>query len=90
MREIYFSDHLEKRLADALLEAGIEFVHESESKDQGLDFYLPLFDVYIEVKQFHAARISKQMSSKDNVIALQGSKSVELFVAVLLRCRELI
>ena len=85
MRNIHFADHLEKSLAAALNEAGIEFVHESENKKQELDFYLPLFDVYIEVKQFHADRIYKQMSYQNNVIAIQGSKSVNLFITILLK-----
>jgi hypothetical protein len=87
MRKIHFADHLEKKVAEALDEVGIEFVHESESKEQGLDFYLPFFDVFIEIKQFHTDRISRQMSSKDNVIAAQGSKSVNLLVTMLLRSK---
>lgn len=85
MRKIHFSDHLEKRIAQSLDECGIEYVHESENKEQILDFYLPFFDVYIEVKQFHSDRIAKQMSSKDNVIAVQGVKSVELLNIILFR-----
>lgn len=87
MRQLHFADHLEKKLATALDEVGIEFIHESENKEQDLDFYLPFFDVYIEVKQFHADRIARQMSSKDNVIAVQGMKSVELLVTMLLRSK---
>jgi hypothetical protein len=87
MRKIHFADHLEKKVAEALDEVGIDFVHESENKEQVLDFYLPFFDVYIEIKQFHADRISNQMSSKDNVIAVQGTKSVNLLVTMLLRSK---
>ena len=36
MREIHFSDHLEQRVAEALDEVGIEFIHESEDKEQDL------------------------------------------------------
>lgn len=89
MRQIHFADHLEKSLAQALDECGIAFVHESENKEQILDFYLPFFDVYIEVKQYHADRIARQMSSKDNVIAVQGKKSVELLI-MLLRSKKLV
>lgn len=88
MRQIHFGDHLEKRVARALDECRIEFVHESENKEQDLDFYLPFFDVYIEVKQFHADRIARQMSSKDNVIAVQGTKAVELLHIILLRSKR--
>jgi hypothetical protein len=84
MRKIHFADHLEKRIAEALHGAGIDFVHESENKEQSLDFYLPFYDVYIEVKQFHADRISRQMESKGNVIAIQGANAVDLFVKMIL------
>lgn len=87
MRKIHFADHLEKKVAQALDDVEIEFIHESENKEQVLDFYLPFFDVFIEVKQFHTDRISKQMSSKDNVIAVQGTKSVNLLVTMLLRSK---
>mgnify|MGYP000246292980 CR=1 FL=1 len=87
MRKIHFADHLEKKIAAALDEVEIEFVHESESKEQVLDFYLPFFDVFIEIKQFHTDRISRQMSSKDNVIAVQGTKSVNLLVTMLFRSK---
>ena len=83
MRDIHFSHFLEKKVAEALYEAGIEFVHESEDKELRLDFYLPLFDVFIEIKHYHADRISRQMSSQKNVIAIQGTKSVELLIALL-------
>jgi transcription elongation factor Elf1 len=74
MRKIYCSDHLEEmKIAETLTVCGIKFVHESENKAQELDFYLPFFDVYIEVKLFHADRISRQMKSKENVIAIQGA-----------------
>jgi hypothetical protein len=86
-RKIHFTDHLETKVADALNHVGIEFIHESENAEQVLDFYLPFFDVFIEIKQFHSDRISKQMSSKENVIAVQGIKSVNLLVAVLLRSK---
>lgn len=87
MRQVHFADHLEKKIAEAMDEVGIEFIHESENKEQGLDFYLPYFDVYIEVKQFHSDRISRQMESKDNVIAVQGRKSAELLCVMLLRSK---
>jgi len=83
MRNIHYADHLEKQIAEVLDSLGIDFVHESEDKYQELDFWLPRHDVYIEVKQFHASRIEKQMASRSNVIVLQGRKSVELFKTLL-------
>ena len=87
MRKIHFSDFLESTIADALDNAKINFVHESENSGQILDFYLPNFDVYIEVKQFHSDRISKQMILRDNVIAVQGIKSVRFLEAILLKLK---
>lgn len=83
MRKLHFSDHLESEVADTLENAGIDFIHESESKDQQLDFYLPNYDVYIEVKQYHSDRILKQLGSKDNVIVLQGKASISFLSHVL-------
>jgi hypothetical protein len=87
MRKINFSDHLEKKVAEALDEVGIDFIHESENKEQILDFYLPLFNVFIEIKQYHTDRISKQMASKENIIAVQGSKSVDFLIFLLLNSK---
>lgn len=80
-----FSDYLEEMIANALHDANIEFVHESENKEIQLDFYLPQYDIYIEVKQFHADRIARQMASHDNVIAVQGIKSVKFLLLLLKR-----
>lgn len=84
IRKIHFSDNLEKSIAEALEKSGIDFIHESENKLQQLDFYLPSLDVYIEVKQYHSERISKQMSYKDNVIAVQGKYSVAFLIQLIL------
>jgi hypothetical protein len=70
-------------VAEALERASIDFIHESEDKEMGLDFYLPVFNVYLEVKQFHAERINRQLTSQDNVIVLQGRKAVEFFIRTL-------
>lgn len=74
------TDPMERQIADALDAAGVEFEHEK----LGLDFYLPAFDVYIEVKRMHSPRISDQMSRAPNVIAAQGDRGVA-FLANLLR-----
>lgn len=74
---IHYSDHLEKAVGECLTRKGITFIHESQDPDQDLDFYLPDYDVYIEVKQFYADRISRQLASRDNVIVIQGRKSIE-------------
>lgn len=76
---IHYADDLEETIGNYLTEQGIEFLHESQNKAQGLDFYIPEYDVYIEVKKFHTDRISKQMASQNNVIVLQGKLAVRLF-----------
>jgi hypothetical protein len=83
MRKIHFSDHLEKEVAEVLESKGIDFVHESEGNSSNLDFYLPAYDVFIEVKQFHSDRVVKQLASKDNVIVIQGKKSIAFLKSIL-------
>ena len=68
------TDPMERAIADALSGMGIQFEREKD----GLDFYLPGCGIYIEVKQFHSARIAEQMSRADNIIVAQGRKAVEL------------
>ena len=67
-------DHLENAIEKALIEADIVF-----TTTQRLDFYLPYYDVYIEVKQYHSDRSNDQLKSQENVILVQGKKAVELF-----------
>lgn len=81
------TDHLEQHLADALTEANIDFVHESEKGNQnkGIDFYLPGPQIYIEVKQYHSARISTQMSHHEEIIAIQGKRALNYFIRMIKR-----
>ena len=75
------SDPMEAGFADACLAHGIEAIpHDHIS---GLDFYLPAYDVYVEVKQFHSPRISEQMSRQKNVIAIQGMGALAAFAQLL-------
>jgi hypothetical protein len=74
-------DPMERQMVELLNQAGIRFL--CDDHRSGLDFYLPDLDVYIEVKQFHSPRIANQMARRDNVIAVQGKKSFELFKAFL-------
>jgi hypothetical protein len=83
MEKETFSDHLEKQLADCLKAAQVQYRHESLVPGQRLDFYLPDFDVYIEVKQFYSDRLTEQLKAHDNVILLQGRKAVDAFARCL-------
>lgn len=71
-------DPVETIVADGLAAAGIahRFGHDVAN---GLDFYLPDFDVYVEVKRFHSGRIAEQMARAENVIAIQGVAAARLF-----------
>lgn len=78
---MHFSDHLERNLADFLDSKNISFIHESQDKAQVLDFYLPDFGVYIEVKQYHTDRIARQMATQDEVIVIQGKIALQFFIS---------
>lgn len=83
MTEMHCTDPLELDVAQMLREKHIPFVHESQNKDQRLDFYLPDYDVYIECKQFHSDRVLEQLRSQRNVILLQGHGSVYFLKMIL-------
>jgi len=76
-------DPLEEALADALRSAGVRFVREGHGIPVALDFYLPDFDLYLEVKRFHSDRIARQMSLADNVIAIQGQPAIDWLCSML-------
>lgn len=79
-KKIHFADHLEEALANFLTSKGVSFIHESQNKDQVLDFYLPGHGVYIEVKQYHAERVAKQLAAQEEVILIQGKKALDFFI----------
>lgn len=92
---IRYNDALERRIGEALDQACIPFIYESDCGPNqaapcfGLDFYLPTLDVHIEIKQFHSARIAGQMERAANVIALQGRIAVDLFADMIVaRCNR--
>jgi hypothetical protein len=71
-------DHCEAYIFDMLTLANEPFV-QGDKHPSRLDFYLPNYNIFIEVKQFHSNRIAEQMSREHNVIALQGVESCILF-----------
>jgi hypothetical protein len=78
---------LEQRIEDALVRARIRFVRECNDREmtRRLDFFLPDFDIFIEVKRFHSDRIAEQMAHAENVIAVQGQKSTNFLIGLLRR-----
>lgn len=78
-RKMHISDFLEKEIASTLDNIGIKYIHESQNNKSSLDFYIPKHDVYIEVKQYHTDRVLSQLRQKENVILVQGKKSLQFF-----------
>jgi len=80
------TDPMERLVERALIDAGIRFQTDHGGHvPANLDFYLPDFDVYLEVKRMHSPRISDQMARAPNVIAIQGEGSVRFVVEMLAR-----
>lgn len=77
---VTINDPIEKIIAAALNETERPYYYEIN----GIDFYLPNEDVYIECKQFHSNRISVQMERVPNIIVVQGRIAAE-YLAYLFR-----
>lgn len=79
------TDPVERIIEKALIEAGIDFTTDDGGGNESrLDFYLPAFDVAIEVKRFYSPRTGEQMARAPNVIVAQGITAVN-FLATALR-----
>ncbi len=74
-----YSDELEKQIGIRLNECDIKF-----ERNQRLDFYLPDYGVYLEVKKYHSERSVSQLASQENIVLIQGKEAVTFF------CRALI
>ncbi len=82
---VILTDPMERLIADALNYAKIKYITDQEAASPAqLDFYLPDFDIHIEVKQMHSDRIGAQMSRADNVIVAQGATAVRWLASVIL------
>lgn len=77
------NDPIELIVAEGLTRAHIPFVHESDNKEQSLDFYLPIHDILIEVKQFASERIADQLAPHGNVILIQGRRAAQCFAGMI-------
>ena len=76
-------DPVEKVIADGLTELGIEFEDNKDIENSSIDFYLPDFDLWIEVCQFYTPRKIKQLSCLDDVILIQGLPAAKAFIKLL-------
>ncbi len=77
------TDPMEQMIEAALVEAGVDFKRKGSNPGQTLDFYLPSFETYIEVKRFHSERIAAQMARVPNIIAAQGEPAVRCLAAAI-------
>jgi hypothetical protein len=73
-------DPVEGIIAGALTTAGIGYRTPAEN---GLDFDVYEFGIYIECKRFYSARAVEQCSRADNVILIQGLKAASVFAMLL-------
>jgi hypothetical protein len=80
-----FKDPVELIVENALKAKGIRFIPQNEpgNKTKGLDFYLPLYDTYIECKQFHTVRSNEQLKRAERVILIQGMGAALCFAEML-------
>lgn len=77
MREASRHDPMERQIEQALLDAGIAFVDETHPDNAArLDFFLPDYGLYIEVKRMHSPRIAEQTARAANVLVAQGPEAV--------------
>lgn len=74
---------MERPIAEALKAAGIFYRHDMEGNTKGLDFHLADHGLYIECKQFPTPRSEGQLERDENIILIQGRKSMEFFVSLL-------
>lgn len=80
------SDPLEKQFVAILDAAAIGYIRPDRDHDDPttLDFYLPDLDLYIELKQYHSDRITRQLANlpeNSNALVLIGRNSVHAFRA---------
>lgn len=77
------SDPLERLIADGLNALGVKWEHPDHPIR--LDFYLPDYNTYIEVKQFYTPRTEKQLEYHKgaNIILLQGKEAVRTYLKML-------
>lgn len=83
-------DPMERQIEEALIESGIRYQTDIGGDTKtALDFYLPDFDVSLEVKRFYSARTGEQMARAPNVIVAQGEAAVR-FLATAIRSGDFI
>lgn len=76
------SDPIERIVADGLDAAGVKW---ERGGAHILDFYVPEYAIYIEVKQFHTDRVLKQLAAPEaaNTILIQGREAATAFARLI-------
>ena len=80
-------DPIEKIIATALDNAGIEYILDGEAPKNvthNFDFYIPNFCIHIEVSAYYTPRKIEQLSRAEHVIYVQG-RAAALACAALIR-----
>ena len=77
-------DPVERVIQQFLIDAGIRYIMDGEGdkRSLGLDFYLPEYDIHIEVKRSHTERTNRQMARVKNIIVIQGLPCAHAFVKI--------
>jgi len=75
-RFVQITDPLEESFRLWLVEKGIAYEYHAP-----LDFYLPAFDLHVEIKAGYTDRLARQLKSVNggDVMVLQGFESIEKF-----------
>jgi hypothetical protein len=81
-------DPLEEQIERWLIANNISFRRADDMKVH-LDFFLPEFNVYIEVKRYHTERIKDQIERATDVIVIQGSASLRFLESLVSRLPSL-
>ncbi len=81
-------DPMEEMVERWLLANGIAYRRADDMKTR-LDFFLPDFDVYIEVKRYHTPRINKQLERAPDVIIIQGKASMRFLEHLVARDEDM-
>jgi hypothetical protein len=84
------TDPLELKFEAWLIGQGVKYNRPERlhSDPTQLDFYLPDFDLYVEIKRFHTPRLTNQLAlvpSTSNAMVLMGNKAIDAFINLIQR-----
>lgn len=77
-------DVMEDSIERWLLANSIRYRRADDMKTH-LDFFLPDFNVYIEVKRYHTPRIADQLQRAPDIIIIQGGASMRFLESLIAR-----